>query len=161
MKVFNDSKNITASKEKLFSNLNFAGVNNFHLKMKVDDEIASLKFVDLVPNATTTLEEDPNGETIISLNITYKNQPKEIYMRPGETFETPDLILVFSKRVDEEFDAIKPRIYIYEKDGSFYIRPSQEINWFKMSDNTKGVFSSNELFEKDRLFIHKDVSFAP
>lgn len=161
MKVFNDSKNITASKEKLFSNLNFAGVNNFHLKMKVDDEIASLKFVDLVPNATTTLEEDPNGETIISLNITYKNQPKEIYMRPGETFETPDLILVFSKRVDEEFDAIKPRIYIYEKDGSFFIRPSQEINWFKMSDNTKGVFSSNELFEKDRLYIHKDVSFAP
>ena len=41
MKVFNDSKNITASKEKLFSNLNFAGVNNFHLKMKVDDEIDS------------------------------------------------------------------------------------------------------------------------
>ena len=30
-----------------------------------------------------------------------------------------------------------------------------------MSDNTKGVFSSNELFEKDRLYIHKDVSFAP
>jgi cytochrome c-type biogenesis protein CcsB len=161
MRTFEGDKSIEASKQHLVSLWDIAGVNNFNLTLPVDGEKAKLTYKALIPNATTALEDDPAGEPIISFMVSYDNDAKEILMRPGDIFETPQLILAFSKNPQDTFDANKPRVYFYLDNDKFYINPTSALEWFIMSQNEKGAIEpeKSHSLESDRLYTYNNVSF--
>ena len=161
MRTFEGEKSLEASKQHLMSMWDIGGVNNFKVKLPVDDKVAILSYESLIPNATTSVEEDPSGEPIISLMVSYSNDAKEILMRPGDIFETPELILAFAKKPNETFDAVKPRVYFYLDENSFYINPTHSLDWFIMSQNQKGQIEANKVndLKSDRLFTYNNVNF--
>ncbi|NLC28623.1 MAG: cytochrome c biogenesis protein CcsA, partial [Campylobacteraceae bacterium] len=162
MSTFSGKEKTEVYKEKLISSLNIGNINFFELNMPLKDGDAKLEYLEFIPNAITTLVEDSDGEAIASFNITYKNQPKEVVMKEGDLFETPELIFVFSKTPKESIDAVKPRIYIYKENGTFFIRPSDDLEWFKMSDNSKGSFASESTVDLEigKLYLLGDTNFA-
>jgi len=161
MRTFVGEKSVEVSKQHLMSLLDIGGVNNFTLKLPMDSDTATLSYKDLIPNATTTIEQDPSGEPIVSFMVTFNNDAKDIVMRPGDVFETPELILAFSKEPQATFNAIKPRVYIYIENDQFYIKPTESLDWFIMSKNEKGQIEpgKNYNLESDRLYTLNDVNF--
>jgi cytochrome c-type biogenesis protein CcsB len=162
MRTFVDKKSVEATKKHLTSVWDIGGVNNFKLKLPVGEEEAVLTYKALIPNATTTIDKDPQGEPVVNIMITYSNSPKEILMRPGDVFETPAFILAFAKSPNDTFNAIKPRVYIYLEDNQFYISSTEPLEWFIMSQNKKGSYEPNkkEILKTDRLFTYKNVNFV-
>ena len=161
MRTFDGDKSINIGKQHLLSLWDIGWVNNFDLRLPVDGDKAILTYKEIVPNATTSLVEDPNGEPIISLMVSFDDSAKEILMRPGDVFETPRLILAFSKTPQSFFDANKPRVYFYLDGDKFTINPTESLEWFRMSQNEKGSIESNKAhnLESDRLYIFNDINF--
>jgi cytochrome c-type biogenesis protein CcsB len=161
MRTFEGTKSIEVGKQHLTSLWDIFGVNDFSLKMPIDGDTAKLTYKELIPNATTTLEEDPQGEPIINMMVSYAGEAEEITMRPGDVFEAPEFILAFSKNPKDSFSAQKPRVYMYIENNQFFINPTESIDWFIMSQNEKGKIESNKAhkLESDRLYTYNDVNF--
>ncbi|MBE0496439.1 MAG: cytochrome c biogenesis protein ResB, partial [Campylobacterales bacterium] len=163
LRAFKENEVYSADKQHLVSLLDVFGVNSFRLNLPIGNEKASLRYEALVPNATTRLVSDESGESMINFVVSYKQQPRDIIMRQGEVFDTPDLLFAFAKDEHEVVASSKPTLYMYIKNGAFFMRPTHELTWFKMADSTQGQYPSMEetSLAGSQLYTFNNVSFTP
>ena len=153
-------KTYTQKLYKLFSNVEVLGVNNFKLKMPVEDKEATLTYKEFVPNATTKLIVDTNGVPLINLVISYKNEPLDVIMSQGDMFRTDDVTFIFASTPNPPLVPSRKIVYFYVKDGKFYMQPNVDVDWMKMSDQSEGIVQGEEPAVTDRLFTYKDTTFV-
>ena len=81
-------------------------------------------------------------------------------MRQGDEEETSGAIFTFSKDIGQ---TDKPVIQFFIKNSQIYLLSKQEISWFKMLENTRGVYPANKPIEfvKGQLYTIGDTNFAP
>ena len=156
--VKKDGKIYSVAKKKTVSVI---GDNDFEMKLNVNGDVAIIKYKDFIPNATTTIVDDPqNGKPLISMMVSGDIKTQSIVLKDKKIAISNGVTFSFNKSVDLKN---KPIINFYTKDGKFYFKSNRDIVWFKMVENKKGEYKANKeyAFEKGYLYSLEDASFAP
>jgi len=152
-----DNKVYSVAKKKIISSI---GSNDFSMSLDVDGDEAKIEYKEFVPNATTDVVDDPNGKPMISMMVSNEGRTENVVLKDKDFLsETP---IQFSLNSDSKSRS-KFNVNISIRDGKFYFTSDQDISWFKMLENTRGVYKANEEhpFEGKQLFTLGETNFAP
>lgn len=146
-----------AKVKKLFSSF---GSNDFSLSLHIGDKIATLKYKNFLNNAAYEVVEDKNGAPIISMMISSKSKTSKSVLTQGDSYRVPGYIFKFDNNIPS---ATKGVIDFFIKDNKIYLLASQKISWFKMIENTRGVYPANTPIEfvRGQLYTIGETNFAP
>ena len=128
-------------KEIFFSELS---ENHFDEDVKVDGEMVNIALDEYVPNAVVEWVNDvENGKTLLEFMITVNDEPQQIQLREGESFEAGDLILNFGTDIKSS----KGMVNISVKDEKLYMSHNIEFTTLDMGTRTSDTLKSNEKSE--------------
>ncbi|WP_458700973.1 cytochrome c biogenesis protein CcsA [Sulfurospirillum sp. 1307] len=153
-----NGKTYSVAKKKTISAISD---NDFNMKLNVDGEIATIKYKNFIPNATTSVVDDPNGKPLISMMVSGSMGAKNVILGDGEV--TLDNAVTFSFN-NPVVVRDRPVVNFYTKDdGKFYFKSSEPISWFKMVENKRGQYEANKEypFIGGQLYTIHDTNFAP
>ncbi|MDR1555280.1 MAG: cytochrome c biogenesis protein CcsA [Campylobacteraceae bacterium] len=156
IKAYKDGVIYGADYKKFISKI---GKNDFEFYFGVKDKKAKVEFKEYVPNAVSTIADDQNGEPLISLAVSNNDKVDEIVLKEGDIIEVDNTIFSFNKK---EQVSEKTYVRFILQEGEFFILSDKNINWFKMSDNTKGEYEKNakQSFSDKYLYTVEGINFA-
>ena len=136
------------------------GDNDFDIKMDIDGKTAEIKYVDFIPNATTTIVDDPNGKPMISFMSTDSDNSNFV-LKEGMATKIGGVIFTLDNpnvKSDGE-----PMVNISVKNGKFYISSNQKITVLNMLTQDKKTLEPNKEYEfiPKRLYSVAGLNFAP
>jgi len=136
------------------------GDNDFDIKMDIDGKTAEIKYVDFIPNATTTIVDDPNGKPMISFMSTDSDNSNFV-LKEGMATKIGGVIFTLDNpnvKSDGE-----PMVNISAKNGKFYISSNQKITVLNMLTQDKKTLEPNKEYEfiPKRLYSVAGLNFAP
>jgi len=151
------NKVYSVAKKKIISSI---GSNDFSMSLDVDGEKASIEYKKFVPNATTDVVDDPDGKPMISMMVSSGGRTENVVLKNRDFLSKT--YIQFSLNSDSKSRS-KFNVNITIRDGKFYFISDQDISWFKMTENTRGVYKANEEhpFEGKQLFTLGETNFAP
>ncbi len=117
-----------------------------------------VKLIDYIANATYTLVEDTQGETILNMMITNDKMSNQIQLQDGEFFETADVVLDFNS--GQSFD--KQVIAIFVQNKNLYMKHPMKLNYLRMDDQVSGDMNSSaeQVFATRTLYSTAQTSFV-
>ncbi|NPA58550.1 MAG: cytochrome c biogenesis protein CcsA, partial [Aquificae bacterium] len=125
--------------------LSVIGFNHFEEKLDIDGKPLVIKYKNFIKGVKTEVQEDPNGEPIISLRASAGMDSVDIVMKEGTIedfgsfafiFQDPD---TFRKNLSG-----KDFVFFFLKDGKFYLLSNLPVNWMRMSDRSQGSIKAGE-----------------
>ncbi len=136
------------------------GDNDFDIKMKVGDKTAEIKYVDFIPNATTTIVDDPNGKPMISFMSTDSDNSNFV-LKEGMATKIGGVIFTLDN--PNVKSSLKPMVNITTKNGKFYISSNKTLTLLNMITQKRKSLKPNKEYEfiPKRLYTIADLSFAP
>jgi len=152
-----DNKVYTVSKKKVISSI---GSNSFSMSLDVDGEEANIQYKEFIPNATTDVVDSANGKPMISMMVSNGGRTENVVLKNNEYLnETPIYFTLNSQMKSRN----KFFVNITTRDGKFYFISDQEISWFKMVENKRGIYEANKEYEfvRGQLYTMGDTNFAP
>ena len=121
-------------------------------------EPITIKYKDYLPKYTSfdTLKTVQNGSKFLHIVTVGESSRKDNYLKEGGLFLENGLKLSFN--TNSESDAIK----ITETDSGFFVFSPYDLEYFQMSDRTKGVITRDSLqaFYPMRLYTVGGIQFV-
>ncbi len=152
-----DGKEYHTEKKVYISKLGF---NSFSLSLDVDGKPLTVRFKEYMPKVVKKAVEDPNGKPIIEfMTMSSGSSPDTLFLEDGKAFDLGSVVVSLNARVKTD----KPYIMIFEKDGKFFFISNHPVQYFKMADQSSGVYEANveHPFEKGRMYIVGDTRIVP
>lgn len=152
-----ENKSYSYSHPQLISRI---GSNNFSFSFDVGGDKAEVKFKDYFPIATKKIVDAPDGVPTISMMLSGYGESLQVVLREGEHYETSEYIFNFnSKSIKNDKKAVN---FILEE-GKFHLASDEKIAWFKMADNSRGEYESQDKhsFVTGQLYTVGNINFAP
>ncbi|NPA74418.1 MAG: cytochrome c biogenesis protein CcsA [Epsilonproteobacteria bacterium] len=136
------------------------GDNDFDIKMDIDGKTAEIKYVEFVPNATTSIVEDPNGKPMISFMSTDADNSNFV-LKDGMATKISDI--VFTLNNPNVRTSGEPMVEITTKDGKFYISSNRDIGVLDMKTQERKTLKTGKKYEfiGKRLYSVEGLNFAP
>ncbi|MDR3177589.1 MAG: cytochrome c biogenesis protein CcsA [Campylobacteraceae bacterium] len=156
IKAYKDGFIYGADYKKFISKI---GKNDFEFSLDVKDKKAEVKFKEYVPNAVSAIKDDPNGEPLIALAVSNNDKAEKIILKEGDVIEIENILFSFNKKEKKEE---KPYVRFILQDGKFSVLSNKDMDWFRMSDNTKGGYEKDtkQDFDDKHLYTLNDINFA-
>ncbi|PAF44369.1 cytochrome c biogenesis protein CcsA [Helicobacter sp. 11S02629-2] len=107
--------------------------NRFTLTLPLDDKKAQLSYKGLVSNGVLRWVESKDGRPVVELLFSDDNNKRLISLKDGEILEIGDIDLTFNTKPKQ-----KKYIEVSLKDGRFYIKTNQDIDYINMTDINQG-----------------------
>ena len=138
------------------------GENSFDLKLNIDGKTAEIKYVDFVPNATTSIVDDPNGKPMISFMSTDPNFSNFV-LKEGNEKDIAGIKFTLDKPSKSNSLWGAPVVNITTKNSKFYIKSNKALSVLDMAtQNKKSLEPSKEYeFVGKKLYSIEGLSFAP
>lgn len=126
------------------------GGKKFNNTLDVDGKKLVVKYKDFIGSAVKTLVEDPNGQPMVSFVISTPQGPEEYFLKSGESIDVGPLAVFFDKQPVGN----KPILSIFRDRGETLFASNVNIDWLKMSDQTKGVYEATNVykFEEKKMY---------
>lgn len=153
-----DGKVYSVAKKKTISAI---GDNDFEIKLDINGNIATVKYKDFIPNATTAVVDDlKNGKPMISMIVSGRHGTTNVILQDGKVALDNAITFGFNNPVTVKD---RPVVNFYTKDGKFYFKSSEPVIWFKMVENKRGEYKANEEypFITGQLYTIGETNFAP
>lgn len=153
-----DKKRYSVSEKKIISTI---GDNDFELNLDVAGEEATVKYKEFIPNATKKVVKDEDGEPMVSMVLSHKDRTRSLILKEGERLRDTAIMFGFDNKVEK--NSIAPVVNIKTKDKKFFFSSSHDIKWFKMKENTRGVYEAGEEypFVTGQLYTIDETNFTP
>lgn len=140
-------------KEVLFSSLMGADYSN---SFKMGNEEVEVDLIEYIPNATYTLEDSENGQSIITIVTTGDGGRLDKFLRKGRSEQIGNVSFSFgdSTRMNH--------VHIIETDSGFIFRSPTPIRYMRMADQGMGSIEMNtwHSFEQRHLYVAGGTSFV-
>ncbi len=138
------------------------GHNAFDLKMNIDGKTAEIKYIDFVPNATTSIVDDPNGKPMISFMSTDPSFSNFVLKEGGEQ-NVGGVKFTLDKSSKSNSLWGTPVVNITTKNGKFYIRSNKALSVLDMKTQSKKTLEPSKEYEfkGKKLYSIEGLSFAP
>lgn len=138
----------------------YVATNNqkpFSLKLDTGKDTAVLKYKNLLLNAGTGWIEHEKGEPVVEIIFSDEKNKNEVLLLDGHTIAIADLDITFNKE-PKQSNYIK----IYTKDNKFFLMTNQNISYFQMSDQSRGILPKDEEISLDipRVYTIDGVNFS-
>ncbi len=145
--------------KKIF--LSALGGNGFDETLQIDGKTLHVKYKDFIKDAIQTAVEDPNGKPIIVYTVVTPSGPEKYFLSEGEYTDLGPYVMIFGK--DEPGPIAKPYIHIFMKNGKFRFKSNVDIGWFKMQDQSKGVFEAGKEhpFNPKMMYMVNGIQMVP
>jgi cytochrome c-type biogenesis protein CcsB len=156
VKAYRDGVIYSADYKKFISKI---GKNDFEFSFDLKDKKADIKLKEYVPNAITSIVDDPNGEPLIALVVSNDDKADEIILKDGDVVELEDIVFLFNKKYETDD---KTYVRFVLQDNQFSVLSNQNIGWFKMSEGTKGEYEKDlkQSFDDKHLYTVDGINFA-
>ncbi|WP_457593552.1 cytochrome c biogenesis protein CcsA [Hydrogenimonas sp.] len=141
--------------------LSALGGNSFDETLDIDGKTLHVKYKKYIKKAIKSAVEDPNGHPIVVYTVVTPSGPEKYFLSKGEYTDLGPFVMLFG---DGEPGPIKkPYIHLFMKDGQFFFKSNTDIGWFKMQDQSKGVFKANEAhpFKEKMMYIINGIQMVP
>lgn len=157
VKAVSDGKKLEEEKKILLSALWKGVVNRFEESFEINGKSLIVRYVDYYPIAEKVIVPDKEGIPYISLVYLIDDQPVEKVLKYGDIIDLGGLVFGFGKTVDK-----KGYVYVYLKDGQFYIKSDKEINYFEMQTEKTGKIpqKTDSLLVEKRMYMIGDKRFV-
>ncbi|WP_457639795.1 c-type cytochrome biogenesis protein CcsB [Persephonella sp.] len=109
--------------------------NRFEESLDIDGKKLVVRYVDYYPKAEKVIKPDKNGIPMIAVTYLVDGQPVNRVIKFGETFKINGILVSFGKEIKGHSGDY---IYIYVKDGRFFIKSNRDINFFEMDSQKTG-----------------------
>lgn len=148
-------KTYSVKKRKLISKISD---NSFDMSLDVEGKKADIRFKRFIQGATQKIVDDPKGEPIVSLVTTDGEMAKGVILQDKNIHDSGRAIFSLNKQINN----FKPVVNLYLKEGKAYFKPSQNMEWYKMSDHSSGKLKRSQEYklEKDIYYMINGMSFA-
>ena len=144
-----DNKKHEYKKMVLLSELSENDVNE---EVEVAAELVNLRLLKYIPNAVYEMVNDKeNGKTVLEFMITVNNEPQQIKLTQGESFEASDLILNFGAEVKSD----KAIVNISMVDEKLYMSHSLEFITLDMGTRASATLAANEKSELKKRTLYQ------
>ena len=144
-----DNKKHEYKKMVLLSELSENDVNE---EVEVAAELVNLRLLKYIPNAVYEMVNDKeNGKTVLEFMITVNNEPQQIKLTQGESFEASDLILNFGAEVKSD----KAIVNISMVDEKLYMSHSLEFTTLDMGTRASATLAANEKSELKKRTLYQ------
>ncbi|MDR0579495.1 MAG: cytochrome c biogenesis protein CcsA [Campylobacteraceae bacterium] len=156
IKAFKDGVIYGVDYKKFISKI---GKNDFEFSFDVKDKKTKVEFKEYVTNAVSAIKDDPNGEPLIALAISNNDKAEEVVLKEGDIVELENTVFSFNKK---EENSEKAYVRLILQNGEFFVLSNEDIDWFKMGDNTKGVYEKEvkQSFDDKHLYTVNNINFA-
>ena len=137
-----------------------SGGNNFEIKMDVDGKPLIVRYKEYIPKVVKKAVEDPNGKPVIEfMTMSEGSSPDTLFLEAGKAYDLGSVVISLNAKVKTE----KPYILIKEKDGKFTFISNHPVQFFKMADQSSGVYEANveHPFERGRMYIIGNTRIVP
>ena len=157
VKAVSDGKKLEEERKILLSALWKGVINKFEESFEINGKSLIVRYVDYYPIAEKVIVPDKEGIPYISLVYLIDDQPVEKVLKYGDVFDLGGLVFSFGKTVDK-----KGYVYVYLKDGQFYIKSDKEINYFQMQTEKTGKIpqKTDSLLVEKRMYMVGDKRFV-
>ncbi|WP_456403276.1 cytochrome c biogenesis protein CcsA [Hydrogenimonas sp.] len=155
-----DKKGHTVHKEKKIF-LSAIGGNSFEEDLLIDGKELRVTYKDFIKKAIKSAVEDPNGKPMVVYTVVTPSGPEKYFLDEGEYTDLGPFVILFGK--DEPGPIAKPYLHIFMKDGKFYFTSNTQIGWFKMQDQSKGVFEAKKVhpFKPKMMYLINGIQMVP
>ncbi len=132
--------------------------NDLEASLDVAGKDVDVTLKEYIPNAITSIVEDPKGSSMLSLMVTGGGRGKPVALDKGNYYNAGNFILDFQS--GKTFK--KPTISIFLKDNKLYMKHNMQLSYMKMSDRSKGELAANDndLLNNRILYTTKFGSFV-
>ncbi len=141
--VFTDSED---KKSQFKTQMLLSKMSHNSFETKVDLENGSnveISLLEYIPNATYSLQEDPNGQPIINLMVTGGGAGESVQLKEGDSYEGDEVVLNFGSTAT--FD--KPVVSFFVVEGQLYMNHPMALNYMHMDDKSTGATDASEKSE--------------
>ena len=117
-----------------------------------------LELLEYIPNATTSIVEDPNGKAIINMMITSGSSGEPVQLIVGAHYETASVVLNFGSQ--EKFN--KPVVEFFVEDNQLYMNHAMNLKYLHMDDQSPGETTASKHSEATQrtLFTADGTNFV-
>ncbi|MDR1615148.1 MAG: cytochrome c biogenesis protein CcsA [Campylobacteraceae bacterium] len=136
------------------------GSNDFDFSFNIGNSSAEIAFKEYVPNAVNVVQDDKNGVPTIAIVLSSEQEEAEdIILREGDIIESENVIFTFNKKLD---NLSKPLVRFILQENEFSLISNEDLNWFKMSDSSLGIYKKGEKepFDDKHLYTLGGINFA-
>ncbi len=153
-----DGKVYHTEKKILLSAL---GGNSFDEALDIDGKTLHVKYKNYIKKAIKSAVEDPNGHPIVVYTVVTPSGPEKYFLSKGEYNDLGPFVMLFGD--DDPGPIKKPYLHLYMKNGKFFFRSNTDIGWFKMQDQSKGVFKAYEEhpFKAKMMYLINGIQMVP
>ncbi|SFV70217.1 Putative cytochrome C-type biogenesis protein [hydrothermal vent metagenome] len=132
--------------------------NDLEASLDVAGKDVDVELKQYIPNAITSIVEDPKGSEMLSLMVTGGGRGKPVALDRGNYYNAGNFILDFES--GKTF--AKPTISLYLQNNKLYMKHNMPLSYLKMADRSKGELAPNdkEVFNKRTLYTTKFGSFV-
>jgi hypothetical protein len=102
-----------------------------------------IELLEYIPNATYSIQEDPNGKPIINMMVTSDRGGEPVQLTEGEYYEGDDVVLSFG--AVKSFQ--KPVVSFFVEDGQLYMKHPMNLKYLHMDDKSTGETTVSEKSE--------------
>jgi len=132
IEVEKDGKIYRMDKKLLLSVL-LKGINHFEEKIDVDGKPLTVRYLDYYPKATKVIVPAKDGKPLLQFVYLKDGQPVDLILEYGKVYRINGVNIGFGKKPEGS-----GYIYIYLKNGRFYIQSDKELKFFDMSSQETG-----------------------
>ncbi|MEN8146735.1 MAG: cytochrome c biogenesis protein CcsA [Campylobacterota bacterium] len=134
------------------------GGRKFNNSLDVDGKEVVVEYKDFIGKAVKTVAEDPAGKPIVEFVIATPQGPEKYFLSSGESVDVGPLAVYF----DKEPSVNKPFIRLYSDAEPIRFVSNVSIEWLKMADNSKGLYSANTsyTFNAGQMYNINGVQFV-
>jgi cytochrome c-type biogenesis protein CcsB len=156
IKAYKEGMIYGADYKKLLSKI---GKNGFEFYFNVKDKSAKVKFKEYIQNAMYMIADDSSGEPLISLVVSNNDNAEEIVLKEEDVVELGGIVFSFNRKTVNED---KPYVRFILQEGEFFVFSNKDIEWFRMSNNTKGSYEKEvkQNFDDRHLYTVEGTNFA-
>ena len=138
--VFTDTKGKKSEykKQLLMSKMS---KNSFETSVDLENgKSVELKLLEYIPNATSSIVEDPNGQAIINMMVTSGSSGEPVQLKEGTYYEGASIVLNFGSKT--QFD--KPVVNFFVKDSQLHMSHPMVLGAFSMDTKTKSDINASK-----------------
>ncbi len=126
--------------------------NEVDEEVEVAGENVRLRLLNYIPNAVSEMVDDKeNGKTVLEFMITIDDQPQQIKLTQGESFEASDLILNFGS----DIKSTKSIVNISMVDEKLYMSHTLDFTTLDMGTRASATLGANEKSELKKRTLYQ------